>query len=139
MVAQVSTFGPVVFQTPRELSLRFFESYGNPGAGRFTFSKQLKLTLELVTTLDAFAEERGWFESRRKSQSKVDVNGTRQPFWWSRKVESRYRSKNILRKRLEDPERRHIEAAALELLVTAGYKLRAGRMAGACKDSPGPI
>jgi hypothetical protein len=42
-----------------------------------------------------------------------------------KRLRSRYRL-NILRKRLEDPERRHIEAAALELLVTAGYKLAGG-------------
>jgi FkbM family methyltransferase len=126
-------------------TLRFFESYGNPGAGRFTsnFGNNRTDYMELpVTTLDVFAEERGWFESRpRIAIMKVDVERHEaNVLVGAEKLLKAGIVQNIFTETsLEDPERRHIEAAALELLVKAGYKLRGqGGWSGPGKDNPWP-
>jgi FkbM family methyltransferase len=125
--------------------LQFFESYGNPGAGRFgSFANNNRTDYsELpVTTLDAFAEERGWFESLPEiAIMKVDVERHEaNVLVGAAKLLKSGMVRNIFTETsLEDPERRPIEAAALELLVTAGYKLSGqGGWSGPGKDSPWP-
>jgi FkbM family methyltransferase len=109
-------------------TLQFFESYGNPGAGRFGApnSKRADSRGLPVTTLDVFAEERGWFETRPEiAIMKVDVERHEaNVLVGAERLLKSGMVKNIFTETsLEDPERRPIEAAALELLVTAGYKL----------------
>jgi FkbM family methyltransferase len=129
-------------------TLTFFENDGNPGAGRFTnklgkFGKDRTDYTELpVTTLDAFAEERGWFESRPEiAIMKVDVERHEaNVLVGAEKLLKSGIVQNIFTETsLEDPERRHLEVAALELLVAAGYKLEGqGGWMGPGKDSPWP-
>jgi FkbM family methyltransferase len=125
-------------------TLKFFENWGNPGAGRFgNFGNNRTDYSELpVTTLDMFAEERGWFETRPEiAIMKIDVERHEaNVLVGAEKLLKSHMVQNIFTETsLEDPERREIEAAALELLVTAGYKLAGqGGWSGPGKDSPWP-
>jgi FkbM family methyltransferase len=127
-------------------TLRFDELDNNPGGGRFikALGKQmLKNSMELpVTTLDVFAEEHGWFESRPNiAIMKVDVERHEaNVLVGAEKLLKAGIIQNIFTETsLEDPERRHIEAAALELLVAAGYKLKGqGGWMGPGKENPWP-
>jgi FkbM family methyltransferase len=126
-------------------TLRFVESGTNPGAGRFSNALGASRTdyTELpVTTLDVFAEEHGWFESRPNiAIMKVDVERHEaNVLIGAEKLLQAGIIQNIFTETsLEDPKRRHIEAAALQLLVAAGYKLKGhGGWAGPGKDNPWP-
>jgi FkbM family methyltransferase len=123
---------------------QFFESYGHSGLGRFgnighaehnrTDYQELP-----VRTLDMFAEQRGWFESQPDIQIlKIDVE--RQEANVLVGAEKLLRAgivQNIFTVvSLMDPERRDIDMKALELLVSAGYKLAGqGGWAGPGKHS----
>jgi FkbM family methyltransferase len=128
-------------------TLRFYESDGNSGAGRFitALGKQIMRTdhVELpVTTLDVFAEEHGWFESRPNiAIMKVDVERHEaNVLVGAEKLLKAGIIQNIFTETsLENPERRHIGEAAHQLLVAAGYKLKGyGGWMGPGKDSPWP-
>jgi FkbM family methyltransferase len=123
-------------------TLRFFEGDGNPGAGRFSNVLGGNHTELPVTTLDVFAEEHGWFESRPEiAIMKVDVERHEaNVLVGAEKLLKSGIVQNIFTETsLEDPARRHIEAAALELLIAAGYKLKGqGGWMGPGKDSPWP-
>jgi FkbM family methyltransferase len=109
-------------------TLEFIEANGNPGAGRFdglgndrTDFKKLP-----VTTLDIFAEERGWFESEPEiAILKVDVEGHEGHVLLG--AEKLLRAKIVqnifMEVWLDEPETRNGKVRALELLIEAGYKL----------------
>jgi len=122
--------------------LQFFENYGNPGAGRFGgFGNKRTDSIEVpVTTLDKFANDRNWFETRPHiAILKVDVerHEANVLVGAEKLLKARIVQNIFTELSLEDPERREIEAAALHLLVEAGYKLAGqGGWSGPGKDSP---
>jgi FkbM family methyltransferase len=123
---------------------KFFESYGNPGGGRFVDSmhNRTDFTTLPVTTLDAFAEEMGWFTSKpeiailQMDVEEYDPN----VLVGAQKLLKAGLVKNIFTEvRIKERERRSVEIAAHELLVQAGYKLKGqGGWSGPGKDSLWP-
>jgi FkbM family methyltransferase len=110
-------------------NFKFFESYGNPGGGRFVDSMHERTdSVNLpVTTLDAFAEEMGWFYSRptiailQMDVEEYDPN----VLVGAQKLLKAGLVKNVFTEvRTKEHERRSVEIAAHELLVQAGYKLK---------------
>jgi hypothetical protein len=121
---------------------KFFESWGNPSAGRFgDFGNNRTDYLELpVTTLDMFADERGWFESRPEIKIlKMDVDNVASAMVGAEKLLRSGIVHNVFTEvSLEDPDRKDT-MAALEMLVSAGYKLKGqGGWKGPGQDSPWP-
>jgi FkbM family methyltransferase len=114
-------------------TFKFYESHGNPGASRFgyggDFGKNRTDYTELpVTTLDTFAEERSWFDSRPEiailqidvEQDNPNVLVGAQKLLKSGIVQNIFTELKLR----DDPVERSKELAAHELLVQAGYKLK---------------
>jgi hypothetical protein len=123
---------------------KFYESYGNPGGGRFGgFGNNRTDYAELpVTTLDTFAEERSWFESRPEIailQIDVEQDNSNVLVGAQKLLKSGIVQNVFTEVSQKDPTMIYKEMAAHELLVQAGYKLKGqGGWAGPGKDSLWP-
>jgi hypothetical protein len=123
----------------------FYESYGNPGAGHFgRFGNNRTDYANLpVTTLDTFAEERSWFESRPEIailQIDVDQDNPNVLFGAQRLLKSGI-VQNIftVMSQRDNSVSRSKELHAHLLLVQAGYKLKGhGGWSGPDKPSLWP-
>jgi hypothetical protein len=130
-------------------SFKFYESHGNPGASRFGYgydgigNNRTDYAQLPVTTLDTFAEERSWFESRPEiailqidvDQDNPNVLVGAQKLLRSGIVQNVFTEVKLR----DDPVDRSKEVAAHELLVRAGYKLKGhGGWSGPGKDSLWP-
>jgi FkbM family methyltransferase len=110
-------------------NFKFFESYGNPGGGGFADSVKKRTDFQElpVTTLDSFAEERGWFRSRPEiAILQIDVeNSDPNVLVGAQKLLKSGIVQNVFTEvTLKDPEQRSVEVAAHQLLVEAGYALK---------------
>jgi FkbM family methyltransferase len=115
-----------VSDTPGKL--QFFEDPGNPGGGRFggTYMNRADPQELPVTTLDKFATDRNWFETRPNiAILKVDVERHEaNVLVGAAKLLKARIVKNVFTElSLEDPKHREMNVAALQLLVEAGYTL----------------
>jgi FkbM family methyltransferase len=125
-------------------TFKFFDSYGNPGGGRFGgFGNNRTDSVELpVTTLDTFAEERSWFKSRPEiAILQIDVeNFNSNVLVGAQKLLKSGMVQNIFTEvSLKDSAPRSVQVVAHDLLVQAGYKLKGqGGWSGPGKDSLWP-
>jgi hypothetical protein len=123
---------------------KFFESYGNPGGGRFGgFGNNRTDYAELpVTTLDTFAEERSWFESLPEIvilQIDVEQDNSKVLVGAQKLLKSNIVQNVFTEVSRKDPSTISKEMAAHEFLVQAGYKLKGqGGWAGPSKESLWP-
>jgi FkbM family methyltransferase len=126
--------GPSVNIWPAGISdksgtLRFYEDFGNPGAGRFdaggaNMPTSRKDFQELpVLTLDAFAEERGWFDSRPNiAILKIDVERHEaNVLMGAKKLMNSHIVQNVFTEVSLEGTQKSVQKEALEVLVQAGY------------------
>jgi FkbM family methyltransferase len=109
-------------------TLRFYEDYGNPGAGLFVGANVLKIRKDFkelpVITLDTFAEERGWFQSTPNiAILKIDVERHEANVLMGAKklMNSRIVQNVFTEVSLEDGSQKSVQKEALEVLIQAGY------------------
>jgi FkbM family methyltransferase len=126
-------------------TFKFYESHGNPGASRFGYNggfggNRTDYTELPVTTLDTFAEERSWFESRPEiailqidvEQDNPNVLVGAQKLLKSGIVQNVFTEVKLR----DDSVERAKELAAHKLIVEAGYKLKGhGGWSGPGKDN----
>jgi FkbM family methyltransferase len=114
----------------------FFEWNGNPGAGHFDHPGRTRTDgAEIpVTTLDVFAEQQGWFESRPSIPIlKIDVehHETNMLAGASKLLKSGLIQNIFLDLFLDEKSDRDSKLRSLELLANSGYKLKGqGRFHG---------
>lgn len=109
---------------------KFYEWNGNPGAGHFDHPGHTRTDGHMlpVTTLDAFAEQRGWFNegARQNIQIlKIDVehHETNVLAGAAKLLQSGMIQNVFLDLFLDAAADRNSKLQALELLVNSGYKL----------------
>jgi FkbM family methyltransferase len=121
----------------------FYEWNGNPGAGHFDHPGRTRTdgTDLPVTTLDAFATERGWFNAETRPNIeilKVDVehHETNMLAGAAQLLKSGMVKNIFLDLFLDGSADRQSKLQALELLVKSGYKLKKqGQWSGPDKAS----
>jgi FkbM family methyltransferase len=109
---------------------KFYEWNGNPGAGHFDHPGRTRTDFSHlpVTTLDAFAEERGWFKSRPEIViMKIDVehHETNMLAGAEKLLKSGIVKNIFLDLFLDSPAERGGKLQALELIIKSGYTLKA--------------
>lgn len=120
----------------------FFEWNGNPGAGHFDHPGHIRTDgfALPVTTLDIFATQQGWFESKPNiAILKIDVehSETSMLAGAAKLLKSGLIQNIFLDLFLDEASDRDSKLRALELLIDSGYKLKAhGQWHGPDKPSP---